>query len=316
MAGSPTAEGRQAIRILAPAKLNLGLRVVGVRNDGYHCLESVFVPLDWADELWVEAVPNRTPEVDFEMKRAEDAVQTRAIEIPDGEMNLAHRAVRGFIEASDCSLAVRIRLTKRLPAAAGLGGGSSDAGAVLRALNQLLPGCLAPERCRHLACELGADVAFFLDPRPALVTGIGEQIDPLEDWPILHLLLANPGDALSTPEVFAAWDELSVSLTQSRSGSTLGPLSALRGASASAIWDPLAELVVNDLEPAAKRLCPGLSGVMDQLSQLGARVVGMSGSGATVFGVYESLEEANKAQSQIALGGTGWSRLARTLSAG
>jgi len=306
--------GADSVRILAPAKVNLGLRIIGVRNDGYHCLESVLVPIDWADELSVELLPGGAREIDFDFSFAADAVETDSAQVPDGEENLVHRAARGFCEAAGRPLSIRVRLTKRLPAAAGLGGGSSDAGAVLRALDRLRPGWVSPKEQHRLALSLGADVPFFLHPQPALVTGIGDEILPLSDFPDFHLLLANPGDALSTADVFAAWDLRPPSLTPARSGSILRALSAFLDANAELDGDRLANLLVNDLAESAESLCPSMSQLMGRVWESGARAVGMSGSGATVFGVFDSAEQARRAHKQLTLGEQGWSRLAATLS--
>ena len=309
--------GSDSVRILAPAKVNLGLRIVCVRDDGYHCLESVFAPIDWADELSVELLPGGAHEIDFELSWAADAVETGSARVPDGEENIVHRAACGFCEVAGRPLSIRVRLTKRLPVAAGLGGGSSDAAAVLRALDRLQPGWVSPEEQQRLALSLGADVPFFLDPQPALVTGIGEKILPLSDFPDFHLLLANSGDPLPTVDVYAAWDALASSLTPARPGSTLRALSAFLDAKANRAeleWARLADLLVNDLSGAARRLCPPVGRLMGRLSECGAQAVGMSGSGATVFGVFDSREQAGSAQEQLALGEPGWSRLAAMLS--
>ncbi len=313
----PEATGSDRVEIRAPAKVNLGLRILEVRDDGYHCLESVFVPIDWADEVCVELHPGQVQEIDFEFAWAPDAVGADSGQVPDGPENLAYRAARDFCELAGRPLSIRIRLTKRLPAAAGLGGGSSDAGAVLRALDSLRPGWVSPEAQHQLALSLGADDPFFLNPRPALVSGIGEKMSGLHDFPELHLLLANPGEPLRTAEVFAAWDALSPSLTPVRPGSTLPSLSALLDPKADrAEFDraQLSELLVNDLSRAARRLCPPVGELMSKVSECGAQGVGMSGSGATIFGIFDSQEQVRSAQEQLALGERGWSRLAATLS--
>ena len=308
----------RSIQVEAPAKINLGLRIVGVRNDGYHSLESVFVPLDWGDELSVSVSPSESTQIRLTCRSAEEAAGGGALkrahlEIPDGPSNLAYRAAMGFLERTGRSASVEIELTKRLPSAAGLGGGSSDAGAVLRGLTEIWPGDLSEGDLADLALSLGADVPFFLDPRPALVAGIGEQIRSISGFPSLYLLLANPGRALSTADVFRAWDQQDPSLTPATAGSTLPALSRfLESGLEQVAQGPTAldELLVNDLEKAALSLCPELGGLMADLAARGARSVSMSGSGATIFGVFDSLEQAESAQKMLALGDSGWSRLA------
>ncbi|MFL2935169.1 MAG: 4-(cytidine 5'-diphospho)-2-C-methyl-D-erythritol kinase [Myxococcota bacterium] len=302
-----------SIRVEAPAKINLGLRIVGVREDGYHSLESVFVPLDWHDELSISVFPSTSMETSLTCHSAEDALENAHLEVPDGPANLAHRAAMGFLEKAGRLASLEIQLTKRLPAAAGLGGGSSDAGAVLRGLAAIWPEDLSARELGDLAVSLGADVPFFLDPSPALVGGIGEQIQFLSGFPSLYVLLANPGKALSTAEVFRAWDQRDPSLTPATPGSTLRALSRFLESGLEQVGHShtvLDELLVNDLEEAAVGLCPEVGGLMAELAASGARSVCMSGSGATIFGVFDSLEQAESVQKRLALGDSGWSRLA------
>ena len=191
---------------------------------------------------------------------------------------------------------MEIALEKRIPAAAGLGGGSSDAAAVLRGLATLCPGALDEDALARLALSLGADVPFFLDPRPALVSGIGEVIEPLpapfpEQLGRLALLLVHPGTGLSTAEVYAAYDAENASLTPAGAAYSLSGLSALSGESGPA---ELARLLENDLEAVACRLCPAIARLRESLARAGARAVGMSGSGPTVYGIFQEEAEARQ----------------------
>jgi len=265
--------------------------VGGRRPDGYHSIQSLFVPLELGDEVALELVPAARCEVHLDL-------EGDAPGVPAGDENLAVRAARLFFEAAPASASLRIRLRKRIPAGAGLGGGSSDAGSVLRGLADLVP--VEDLRLRELALRLGADVPYFLDPRPALVMGIGEQIEPIAGLPSLPLLLAHPGAPLSTARVYAAHDEGAVALTPSAPPPTMRALSGLRENRRSVpLGDLLAILcaVRNDLEPAAARLCPGIARLRERMSAVGAAVVGMSGSGPTIFGVFRSEAEAERAES-------------------
>ena len=289
------------LRLAAPAKLNLGLRVVGRRADGYHELESVFAPLDLADALalrWSEADVAR--------------VTLRAVggpPVPEGSENLAVRAAEAFLRETDQRLAIEIELEKRIPTGGGLGGGSSDAGTVLRALAEHHPGALSRERLAALALELGADVPFFLDPRPAWVRGIGERIAPLAGLPALPVLLVNPGVELSTASVFRSFDAL---------GEPPSPPAAkvpdFSGGDAGAA--ALAPLLHNDLEPAAIRLLPELRRLRERLRALGGIATGMSGSGPTLFSVFESREQAEVARGRADFPGPVWTRVASTRESG
>jgi 4-diphosphocytidyl-2-C-methyl-D-erythritol kinase len=275
----------------APAKVNLGLRVLGRRPDGYHWIESLFVPLvDLADEVDVESGPGSG--VDLEL--AGDLAG-----VPAGPENLAARAGLAFLREARLGAALRIRVEKRIPAAAGLGGGSSDAGAVLRGLAACFPGRLDPERLRALALDLGADVPFFLDPRPARVRGIGERIEPVRGLPALPLVLANPGIPLSTAEVYRAFDAAPGGWTGTRPDATLAAPSGLLGEDgrlqSGGLASFLETVLQNDLEPAAVRLCPSILELREQMQAAGALGVGLSGSGPTVFGVFPDARASRRA---------------------
>lgn len=297
-----------AAPVEAPAKINLGLRIRGRRGDGYHELESVFLPLDLADEVRVEACAGEGVSL---------ALEGDAAGVPRGDANLALRAACAFAEAADLGEALAVRLTKRIPAAAGLGGGSSDAAAVLRALAALRPGRVAPERLRALALGLGADVPFFLDPRPAWVRGIGERIEPVAGLPPLPLLLVNPGLPLPTAEVYRAFDALAPALTPEDPTPRMRALQALResgGDVRRVAREALADLVWNDLEPAATRLCPPVARLRARLDELGALAVGLSGSGPTLYGVFPDRGAADRAAGAAGLPAGAWVRVARTLA--
>ena len=278
------------VQVFAPAKLNLGLRILGRRSDGYHELESVFVPLDLADEIELEIADAAQPVVTLELAGAQAGV-------PADLTNLAARAAAEFLAAAGLARAVRIRLTKWIPAAAGLGGGSSDAGAVLRALAASFPDALPAPALARLALRLGADVPYFLAPCPARVAGIGERIQPLADFPPLACVLANPGVPLSTAAVFAAFDA--------------------RPKLAPRVLDPELGLDLgNDLAPAAERLCPAIAPLRERLRGEGARAVGLSGSGPTVFGIFPDAAEAARALARAAFAGPIWARVAELPKAG
>ena len=291
--------------LLAPAKVNLGLRIVGLRDDGYHLLESFFAPLDLADRLAIEVAPSDRVEVEL-------TVGGSVAGVPADERNLAHRAARLFLERVRKTAKVSIQLEKCVPHGAGLGGGSSDAGSVLRALDAHYANALSRSDLADLAVSLGADVPFFLDPRPAWVRGIGEQIEPVADFPAVDLVLVTPSPPLATREVFAAYD---AALTPSGPGRRMpalrdGPGRILIAALANEKADQvglgagsearaaLSSLLTNDLTPVASRLHPGIARVAAELERLGARGVAMSGSGPTVYGLFPSSEQARSASTR------------------
>ena len=282
-----------------PAKINLGLRLTGRRNDGYHLLESVFAPVDLHDEISVawEAGP---PRIELELHEDRlNALPAALSGVAGGPENLVYRAAQAFQSATGLGGRIRLSLRKSIPAGAGLGGGSSDAAAVLRALVALAgPRAPDPIELASIALGLGADVPFFLAPAPALVSGIGEIIEPISGLPRLPLVLANPAISIATAEVYRVADAMADSLTGPEPGSTMRAISRLQSEKGN--W-PLAlgELLVNDLEPAATRLCPPIAALIERMRGLGSLAVSMSGSGATVFGVFESAEKAEEAAQEL-----------------
>lgn len=316
-----TAGDPRSLTLSAPAKVNLGLRIVGRRVDGYHLFESLFVPIDLCDELTLEVrelAGGEAPRLEFELLESESSGAGLPSTAPADAENLAAQAARAFALASGRSLAIGIRLRKRVPVGAGLGGGSSDAGAVLRGLTRLHPDALSEDQLYGIALDLGADVPFFLDPRPATVSGIGERVEPAAGVPELALVLANPGVSLATAAVYAEYDRLAGALTVPRSRSTLPPLAGPGNDAGSSecfarrLGDGRLQ---NDLEAAAVRLCPGIRSVGDGLEAVGALAVGMSGSGATSFGVFPDPESARTALSEAAFEPGVWARVAATAGA-
>jgi 4-diphosphocytidyl-2-C-methyl-D-erythritol kinase len=269
-----------AVKLLAeraPAKINLFLRVAGRRADGYHELDSIFVPISLADRVTVEVRPGRAASV---------ALRCNDASLPAGDANLAARAAREFIAEFNVRAGVLIDLDKQIPVGAGLGGGSSDAGAVLRMLAALER---IDDRARlvRLAAGLGADVPFFLDPRPARVGGIGERIATLPHFPALPLVLVIPPFEVSTQEIFKL---LAREQWSGPAGDT--DIAAL------ASGDVAPAALVNDLAPVAMRLFPEIATLKSLLESLGARAAQMTGSGGAVFGVFASDADAERAALQ------------------
>jgi 4-diphosphocytidyl-2-C-methyl-D-erythritol kinase len=262
----------------APAKINLFLRVTGRRADGYHELDSIFIPVSLCDRIDIELRPAHSAAV--QLFCDSDAV-------PGGERNLAFRAAREFLEEFDQRAEALIRLHKKIPAAAGLGGGSSDAGAVLRMMAELCR-IRQPAPLLAIATKLGADVPFFLHPAPSRVRGIGEQREPVGRIEIPFLLIAVPPIEVSTAVVFQ----------DLRPENWSGP---------APVRDVLEILqgridrrqLVNDLEQVAVARWPEIGELKERLEALGARAAGMTGSGGGVFGIFDSREHASAAGRQI-----------------
>jgi 4-diphosphocytidyl-2-C-methyl-D-erythritol kinase len=257
------------------AKVNLVLHVGPPREDGLHPLCSLLASLDLADDLTIE-----------EAAGGEDHVDCPGL--PDE--TLCRHALSVLHEALPDLPPLRITIDKRIPVAAGLGGGSADAAAVLRAGNQLAGGPLSAHRLRELAAAIGSDVPSQVEPGHALIGGVGEQVERV-GLPTFSLVLVPQRDGLSTREVYAELD---------RMGGHRRELSAesLRHL-ASAPLDRLAAEVENDLESAALSLRPELGQVVERLRHAGALAAGISGSGPTLFGVFGSTNEAERAAAEI-----------------
>jgi len=264
---------------LARAKVNLWLQVVGRRADGYHLLDSLVAFTDLADEIEVAPGSGLSLEIAGPV----------AASLEGDADNLVLKAARLLADRAGVSPRAAIRLIKRIPVAAGLGGGSADAAATLLALVDLWRVAMPPEELFDLAATLGADVPMCLAGRPALASGIGERLAPAPALPACAFLLVNPGIALPTPAVFAA---------RQGSSSTVRPIG--EG------WRDLGSLAEdlgrrgNDLAAAAISLQPEIAGVLDRLRRSDAVVhVAMSGSGATCFGLYGTIEDAQRAASRL-----------------
>lgn len=253
----------------APAKLNLCLYLGGRRADGLHELCSLFEPLALADVLRVGAA---------------DADEVRCPGV-EGE-NLAARALAALRERGWERPPLRIEIEKRVPVAAGLGGGSGDAAAVLRLARGEVDGLA------EIAAGLGADVPSQLDPALALVRGVGELIEPLPE-PAPHAALLLPdGGGLSTAAVFAEADRLGLGRGPGELEELAARLRVAAGAGASPLAYP--ELLVNDLEPAARSLRPAIAAALEQLRAAGAPVAVLSGSGPTAVGLFADLAAARE----------------------
>jgi 4-diphosphocytidyl-2-C-methyl-D-erythritol kinase len=260
--------------LLARAKVNLWLKVVGRRADGYHLLDSLIAFADLADE--VEAAPSGRLSIAID--------GPFAASLADGQNNLVLAAARLLADRAGVAPRAALRLTKRIPVAAGLGGGSADAAASLQALVDLWRVALPVEELFDLAARLGADVPMCLAGRAALVSGVGERLAAAPPLPPCAILLVNPRVELPTPEVFAA-----------RRGAFSAP-PAVRP------WSDLASFVAalaergNDLTDAAIALRPAVADVMAFLRKSeGVLHAAMSGSGATCFALYGSDERARRA---------------------
>ncbi len=276
----------EAITLCCPAKVNLYLKVVGRRPDGYHELITVMQALTLADELVIS-------------RQGRDIyLECDATDLPRDEGNLAVKAARAFQQAIGRRFGVHLRLTKRIPVAAGLGGGSSDAAGVLRGLNRLLDTPLNLGQLTAVARKLGADVPFFLLDGPALGRGIGDRLTPIT-LPRLWYVLLNPGFAVSTAAVYAGLQPPFAAPDQTQVEQMLQAHPAT--------W------LHNDLEAVTMAQHPELAAYKETLRRLGARGVLMSGSGPTLFGIFADDAAAMQAASRLSADTGLWTAAVRGL---
>lgn len=282
------------VRVLARAKINLTLKVIGRGADGYHRIVSLVSMLDLSDELRFEREPDRS-------KNPAPIIRARSRPELEGKENLIYKAIELFREQSAIRGRIEVDLIKRIPIAAGLGGGSADAAATLLALN-LIAGenRLDHGRLRELAVKLGADVALFLRSSPSIIEGIGENVRPVRvGGEPLRLILIKPNFGLRAKDVYQNFDPRTIEPFDP--DSIEKTLSAASGSP-----DRIASLISNDLVAPAKKLAP--TGSLDKLEERLAHSnpapikVGMSGSGPTFFGLYQTSSDRDRAFASIERG--------------
>jgi 4-diphosphocytidyl-2-C-methyl-D-erythritol kinase len=256
----------------APAKVNLGLAVLGKLESGYHKLDSLFVTFDVGDTLTLEA---RNSGIELEIV---------GLDLPTNRENLVYRAAEMYLEQIGNPGGVKITLEKILPIAAGLGGGSSDAAATLRGISRLYP---SSQNLFELAKQLGADVPFLLQGGAARVQGFGEILEPLK-LPEIHLVLANPGVGITAREAYHGLN--------GRYGAKL-ELQNIIAALSNLEVPPYR----NDLEAPVLEVYPIVGEVKFALEQAGLYGVLMSGSGSTCFGLAKTATQAKEMATKIKL---------------
>jgi 4-diphosphocytidyl-2-C-methyl-D-erythritol kinase len=270
----------RAARLKAYAKLNLGLRVLYKRSDNFHEIRTVFQTISLADVL----------EIEF-MRARETSIEIAGTpHIPD---NLVERAARAVVRNLGINARVRFRLDKRIPAGAGLGGGSSDAAAVLLALPVLAGAAVAPEELHAMAAQLGSDVPFFLRGGTALGLGRGEELYPLPDRPSTRALLVAPNVHSGTAE---AYSDLSPRLTTIPLQNKLVSFQQDVWRAAGEAGSGLAAALNNDFEEGVFSRHPELARIADRLIRCGAHPVAMTGSGSSLFGIFSDRERLLRAR--------------------
>jgi 4-diphosphocytidyl-2-C-methyl-D-erythritol kinase len=275
--------------VFAPAKVNLCLHVLGKRTDGYHELAMLMQRVDLFDRLDIELVAG-----------SDISVSCPGLELADGEQNIVEKAAQMFLAHVDMRQGVSIKMDKHIPAAAGLGGGSSDAAAVLEALNELLGTCLSRTELIELGGRLGADVPFFLYKKTAWATGSGGQFEAWPGLPPIWLVLVNPGIAVSTTWVF-------------RNFGLTHPWSIAKIPRFPDGTSDLVRLLHNDLEVVTCQRHPVITTIKERLVVSGAVGALMSGSGPTVFGLFDEHSRAVKVAQSLSMETNWWVKVVSPL---
>ena len=297
--------GTRSLKLLAPAKLNLFLRVLRRREDGFHELETVMTAINVYDTLFFEA--SDTSEVSLQVVLSPSrTLHSAPVEpIPAGPENLVLRAAQLLRDYAGSKQGARITLFKRIPSAAGMGGGSSDAAATLAGLNRLWNLSLNQAQLIELAARLGSDIGFFLGGRSAAVCrGRGELIEPLEVPTGLYFVVARPASGLSTPAVF-----------KNCRPSTTGPsadefIQSLRQPSLSR----MVRLLHNDLQAPAESINEDVRELRKHFEKLPLIGHQMSGSGTSYFGICHSSRQAVIVAARLRQVGVPWVKVARSCS--
>lgn len=258
----------------APAKINLSLDVLGKREDGYHEVEMIMTTIDLTDRIELLPLANDEIKVSLESRY-----------VPNDERNLAYQAAFLFKKKYKIPFGVHIKIEKDIPVSAGLGGGSSDAAAVLRGLNRMWKLNIPMEQLAQLGAEIGSDVPFCVYGSTAIARGRGEIIDLLPAPPSCWVVLAKPDIGVSTKEIFQA-----LSLEDIFHPKTDDVIRALHQSN----FNQLCKATGNALEKVTFALYPRVRQIKEKMIQLGSPVVTMSGSGPTLFGLFEHERQAKR----------------------
>ncbi len=277
------------MRFAAPAKINYRLDVLRKRLDGYHDLRMVMQRIDLCDFIDITI-----------SDRSGIRVTCGSEGVPDGPDNIAWRAANALLELSGKTMGIDITITKNIPVAAGLGGGSSDAATVLMGVNELIGLGLTPERLMEIGVKLGADVPFFIFKKTALAEGIGEKLTPIDEIPSVWLVLVNPNVPVSTAWVYQNWR-----LTTGHDGHIIP---GFYGSVAD-----ICAILSNDLETVTIERFPVIREIKERLVAEGACGALMSGSGPTVFGVFAEESQAKRAATVLAKSSDWFVQAVRTL---
>jgi 4-diphosphocytidyl-2-C-methyl-D-erythritol kinase len=282
--------------IHTPAKLNLFFEVLAKRADGYHEIETLMCPIDLYDTLYFREEPSGRLELECQWGHVPGKHGSAGFEqVPVGPENLVLRAVELVRRAGNVQRGANLRLVKRIPVAAGLGGGSSDAAAALTAANHGWGLGLGPDKLARLAAELGSDVPFFLAGGSAVCRGRGERVEPVSDIGAWSFVVVRPPEGLATAAVYRAC----------RPADEPWPLAPLVEALRKGDGGSAGRLLWNRLQPAAEGLSPWIGRLREVFAGLDCLGHGMSGSGTSYFGLCRHARHARRVARRLEALGVG-----------
>ncbi|MCI0446201.1 4-(cytidine 5'-diphospho)-2-C-methyl-D-erythritol kinase [bacterium] len=261
------------------AKINLILRILGKRRDGFHTINTVLQTIDLHDELTFEFEPAKSFDVSLKFSNPK---------IPKDETNLIYRACKAFHKVHPLKHRVNVKVEKRIPIQSGLGGGSSNAASALIALSRFYKWPIPMKELHQIAGTLGSDVPFFLEGGTGLGTVRGDKIRKLEDWPDVNVLLVLPEVSCSTAAIYEEYDRRNLLTPESKS-------IKIRDVQRPESQRDYVSLVENDLERVVFALNPELDSIKKRLLKLGAIAAALTGSGSAIFGLFSDADEFERA---------------------
>ncbi len=276
----------KGIKVDSPAKVNLFLEVKGKREDGYHEVELVMQSIDLKDTLTITLEEDQSEKVKIECNKEG---------IPTGEDNLVHKAVKAIM-ANHNIPPIKVYLNKKIPAAAGLAGGSSNAAAALWGLNELLELKIPQDRLSKIAQGIGADVPFCINGGTSLATGLGEKLTVLPSIPLCYFLLVKPYFGIKTGEVYRSMNKGMYS--QKGWENKLCSKQLIKALEEKSL-NKIADNLYNSMQPIVNSWFPILKTIAQTISDGGARGVLMSGSGPTIYGIFKHMEEAKSTKEWV-----------------
>ena len=292
------------MNIKANAKINLSLDIIGRDERGYHKLRMVMQSISLCDDIELNISDEAGIRLTVQDERAQGCVTENTagnVFIPADRQNLMYRAAEALMEDCNLNAGIDMKLIKRIPSEAGLGGGSADAAAVLKGMNELFALGLGDEKLREIGLKLGADIPFCIMGGTALAEGIGEKLTSLDNRCRLYVLLIKPRLGMSTPKVYAAYDELTgmygkgIISAQPEHADTEGLVKALAKGDCTSVF----KKIKNVLEEPVIRKIPLVEQIKADLISLGAGAAAMTGSGSVVYGLFTDEDKMQLAEEYI-----------------